>query len=497
MRAVRSSVRRVATRAVATAARVWLRWYTGSGSSTPPCAKCSFSRPPYNTSRGTGVPSRRSNPAPASAARRKAAARSTSAREGSAARSAERAGGSSVARRPPTTTCSSGSSRRTTTACSSERRSERRRAGCSRAYGATRAAAGRSSRVGWWASIDDTLAHHKGPHIFGLGCHLDAVRSSRKTKVFTFGHVWVVLALVVPLPFARRGFALPILFRLYRSEKQCAATGATFRKKTELAREMLDLVVTWLAPEEGGLARRVLLAIDSGYANATVLRDLPRSVEVVGAMRPDAALATVKGMATLSPKTLAADEAVPWERVTATLYGREQSVEYKTEQAPWARVCGALSLRIVVVRCAVGELPLRVFFDTDGAREVRSLLESYAFTRWPIEVTFRDLKQWLGLAEAGVRREASVLRVVPFVGMVFSLLGLWHLHSPVASLTLARTDRPWYRTKETVAFADILQVARKCLRSRDFRELATGATKRPSPQLAFVFATPPSSATAA
>jgi len=345
--------------------------------------------------------------------------------------------------------------------------------------------------------IDDTLARHKGPHIFGLGCHLDAVRSSRKTKVFAFGHVWVVLALVVPLPFARRGFALPILFRLYRSEKQCAATGATFRKKTELAREMLDLVVTWLAPEEGAAARRILLAIDSGYANATVLRDLPRPVEVVGAMRPDAALATVKGVATLSPKSLAADESVPWERVTATLYGREQSVEYKTVQAPWARVCGALSLRIVVVRCAVGELPLRVFFDTDGAREVRALLESYAFTRWPIEVTFRDLKQWLGLAEAGVRREASVLRVVPFVGMVFSLLGLWHLHSPVASLALTRTDRPWYRTKETVAFADILQVARKCLRSRDFRDLATGATKRPSPQLAFAFATPPSSAIAA
>jgi hypothetical protein len=345
--------------------------------------------------------------------------------------------------------------------------------------------------------IDDTLAHHKGPHIFGLGCHLDAVRSTRKTKVFTFGHVWVVLALVVPLPFARRGFALPILFRLYRSEKHCLASGATFRKKTELAREMLDLVLGWLAPPEGAVARRVLLAIDSGYANATVLRDLPRSVEVIGAMRPDAALALARGVATLSPKTLAADEAVPWERVKATLYGREQTVEYKTVEAPWARVCGALSLRIVVVRCAVGDLPLRVFFGTEGAREVRALLEGYAFTRWPIEVTFRDLKQWLGLAEAAVRREASVLRVVPFVGMVFSLLGLWHLESPVASLALARTDRPWYRTKTTVAFTDILQAARKCLAGRDFRDLAEGAAERPSPQLAFAFATPRSTDVAA
>lgn len=100
-------------------------------------------------------------------------------------------------------------------------------------------------------------------------------------------------------------------------EELPVATGATFRKKTELAREMFDLVVAWLAPPEGRAARCILLAIDSGYANATVLRDLPRSVEVVGAMRPDAALALAKGVATLSPETLAADEAVPWERVRA------------------------------------------------------------------------------------------------------------------------------------------------------------------------------------
>jgi hypothetical protein len=44
--------------------------------------------------------------------------------------------------------------------------------------------------------IDDTLAPKKGPHVFGLGTHLDAVRSTRKHKTFSFGRVWVVLALV-------------------------------------------------------------------------------------------------------------------------------------------------------------------------------------------------------------------------------------------------------------------------------------------------------------
>lgn len=346
--------------------------------------------------------------------------------------------------------------------------------------------------------VDDTLAHHKGPHIFGLGCHLDAVRSTRLTKVFTFGHVWVVLALVVPLPFLRRGVALPILFRLYRSEKHCADTGIVFRKKTELAREMLDVVLGWLTPAEGEATRSILLAIDSGYANATVLRDLPRAVAVIGAMRPDAALAiSARGVATCSPKTLAADNAVPWEQVTATLYGRAQTVMYKTLRAPWARVCGDLSLRIVVVRCTTGELPLRVFFGTESACEVRTLLETYAFVRWPIEVTFRDLKQLLGLAGAAVRREASVLRVAPFVGMVYSLLALWHLESPVAALALQRTDRPWYQTKETVSFGDILQTARKCLLTGEFRTMAAHAVEPPSRQLTLPFMPPESCARAA
>ena len=50
--------------------------------------------------------------------------------------------------------------------------------------------------------LDDTLAPKKGPHVFGLGCHIDAVRSTRRHKIFTFGHVWVTLAILLPVPFS-------------------------------------------------------------------------------------------------------------------------------------------------------------------------------------------------------------------------------------------------------------------------------------------------------
>ena len=62
--------------------------------------------------------------------------------------------------------------------------------------------------------LDDTLANKKGPEIFGIASHLDPVRSTKSYRVFAFGHVWVVLAVVVFLPFSSRPWALPVLFRL-------------------------------------------------------------------------------------------------------------------------------------------------------------------------------------------------------------------------------------------------------------------------------------------
>lgn len=134
--------------------------------------------------------------------------------------------------------------------------------------------------------LDDTLAPKKGAQVFGLGSHLDAVRSSRKRRVFTFGHCWVMLAVLIPVPFSERRWALPVLFRLYRSKRTCAAQSASnqYRKKTELGREMLDLVIDWAGQ------RRIELATDSAYCNDTIAKDLPDSVVLLGAMRPDAVL---------------------------------------------------------------------------------------------------------------------------------------------------------------------------------------------------------------
>ena len=133
-------------------------------------------------------------------------------------------------------------------------------------------------------ALDDTLASKKGAKIFGIGNHIDPVRSTKRHRIFSFGHVWVVLAVVIRLPFCRRPWALRVVFRLYRNKKECSSNKRLYRKKTELAREMLDVFAGWVD------GRRCELSADSAYCNSTVTRGLARNIVLFGSMRPDAVL---------------------------------------------------------------------------------------------------------------------------------------------------------------------------------------------------------------
>lgn len=322
--------------------------------------------------------------------------------------------------------------------------------------------------------LDDTLAPKKGPQVFGLGSHLDPVRSTKRFRVFCFGHCWVVLALLVRVPFSRRPWALPLLFRLYRNQKECERRRHTYRKKTELARELLDVFHGWVGDQ------RVEVAADAAYCNATVLRKLPASMVLFGAMHPNPILTAApsaptgarpgrrrqRGARLPKPSALARNHRTAWRTCTADLYGQVRKVRFKELTAQWYRVCGPSLLRVVVVKIATGTLGYRVFFCTDPTRSVREILEGYA-ARWAIEVCFRDLKQDLGFAESSARTRAAVERVAPFVGLLYTLLVAWFTEHAAQHSLAAPPLRPWYRHKQGFAFADILRTAQRVLAPLD------------------------------
>lgn len=351
-------------------------------------------------------------------------------------------------------------------------------------------------RMGWWlfrrllpflgegaiqVAIDDTLAPKKGPHVFGIGSHVDAVRSTKRHRAFCFGHCWVVLAVLVKVPFSRRTWALPVLFRLYRNLKECAKHEGPYRKKTELARELIDVFASWAGD------RRVELAADSAYCNDTVTRGLATSVVLFGTMRPDAVLTALppvqdsaargrpskRGEALPKPQAIAKDGRRRWKTCTATLYGQIKTVRYKTICAQWYRACGTGLLRIVIVQTEQGHVPYRVFFCTDATVDIPRLLETYA-GRWGIEVFFRESKQQLGFADSSARKETAVRRVAPFVGLLYTALVVWFMEGASQTRLATPPSRPWYRHKRGLCFADILRTAQSTLAGCNIIDLVNG-----------------------
>src|SRR5918993_3125518 len=60
-------------------------------------------------------------------------------------------------------------------------------------------------------ALDDTLERRWGRRIRARGIYRDPVRSSRGHFVKASGLRWLLLMLVVPVPWARRAWALPVL----------------------------------------------------------------------------------------------------------------------------------------------------------------------------------------------------------------------------------------------------------------------------------------------
>ena len=78
-------------------------------------------------------------------------------------------------------------------------------------------------------TVDETLERRKGARIAAKGVHRDAVRSTKRKVVTCLGLQWICMALLVPLPWSRRPWALPFLTLLAPSERADRAAGKPHR----------------------------------------------------------------------------------------------------------------------------------------------------------------------------------------------------------------------------------------------------------------------------
>ena len=332
-------------------------------------------------------------------------------------------------------------------------------------------------------AVDDTLARKSGRHIWGAGMHHDPLRSTQARPFFAFSHNWVVFSLHVFFPFApHKCWALPILIRLYRKRKKHKlapgrrgklerkqtgeATEKQYRTRPQLALEMIQVVAGWVA------GRKIRVIGDSEYAGQAISRHLPPNVELLSRMTMKAALYAPaperatgrgrrrkKGKRLCSPLQMAQDLGSPWTKTTLPLYGKQVKVWYKSLDALWYSSARQKLLRIVVVRDPRGRRRDDCFFSTDRTLSPTQIIETFSL-RWPLEVCFRDVKQFLGFEDPQNRVSQATRRTAPLIFYIYDLVLLWYAQSGHRLAAPSALHRLWYQQKTSISFEDILRTLR-------------------------------------
>jgi hypothetical protein len=318
--------------------------------------------------------------------------------------------------------------------------------------------------------LDDTIERRRGKRISAKGIYRDPVRSSRGHFVKAGGLRWLSLMLLVPISWAGRVWALPFLTALAPSERYCREHGRQHKKLTDWGRQLVLQARRWI-PE-----RQVVLVTDTGFSALGFLAALRRHrVTCVTRLRLDAALyqpapprqpGTVgrpptKGARLPTLAEVLAEKTTGWQRVTVPgWYGEgDRVVEVCSDTAVW-RHSGmpVVPIRWVLLRDPSQRFDPQALLCTDPAQEPLQIVRWFV-QRWQLEVTFREVRDHLGVETQRQWSDKAIARSTP------CLLGLFS----IVALLGARLDRrariqvsvcAWYH-KQRPTFADTLAAVRR------------------------------------
>jgi hypothetical protein len=333
--------------------------------------------------------------------------------------------------------------------------------------------------------LDDTIERRWGHKIKARGIYRDPVRSSHGHFVKASGLRWLTLALLAPVPWAGRIWALPVLTVLCPSERYARQNSRRHKSLLDWARQCVLQLRRWL-PE-----REIIVVGDNTYAALEWLGAVRTYATAITRLRLDARLYAPapprepgtmgrprkKGERLPSLEDVLADENTRWCRVHVSEWygGGERELEIPTGTAVWFH--GGLPvvpLRWVLVRDPEGKLAPKAFLCTDLELDAITILR-YFVRRWQIEVTFEEARRHLGVESQRQWSDLAIARTTP------CLLGLFSVVTLVADRLhrqgrLRTRQSAWYE-KPLPTFSDALAAVR-----RELWQMESFAISRPETQ---------------
>lgn len=317
--------------------------------------------------------------------------------------------------------------------------------------------------------IDETLERRWGSNISKRGHYRDSALSSKERSVSSPGLRWIVMAVVVMLPWTRQRWALPFLCVLAATPEVSERLGKRHKTIGMWAHQMISLVRRWLPNRPlklmGDTAYRVLelglhvraqrvTLITTGRLDAA-LHEPPkeRTGQTMGRPR-------VKGERLPALEQILENPETIWQKLTLVWYGQGQRVvEMCTGTALWYRSgCDPLPIRWVLTRDPAGKRPAKAIFSTEPTQAAEEIIDDF-MKRWSLEVTFEEGRAHLGIETQRQWSDLSIERKTPLLFSLYSLIALF------GQRLCSDGDIPirvaaWYR-KRVATFCDVLALVRQ------------------------------------
>jgi DDE superfamily endonuclease len=340
--------------------------------------------------------------------------------------------------------------------------------------------------------VDTTLVRRTGRRIVWRGRFHDAVRSQPGHVATSEGIHWLCLAVLVPVPWSRRPWALPFLSIPTLTPATSAKLGRRHRTTPEYAAVLLRLVRRWQP------TREIVVVGDSAFAvvelghtcrtrGMRLISRLVLTAQLYDPVPPRPAstpgVKPKKGPRQPKLGQRLSDPLTVWQTCEVTWYGqRIATIELATGTALWHTDGSApLPLRWVLVRNVPGHRPPLALFCTDPTTAAEDVVAQYV-DRWHIETTFEEVRAQLGLETQREWSTRAVGRAVPCVLGLFSVVVL--LAQVLHPEQLPTRRAAWYAKREAT-FIDALAAVRRHLWSHQNQPaLDPAAVPANSPQSA-------------
>ena len=320
--------------------------------------------------------------------------------------------------------------------------------------------------------VDDTLERREGKKIHYKSRFHDAVLSTAAKVVTSMGLRWICMAILVPVPWSKRSWALPFMIILTLAPRTSEKLHKPHRTLVDWAVFMIGKVRRWQPENE------IILVGDGGYAAVVLVQRcqrLEKPVCFISRLRLDAVLHDFpspkpKGKRGPQPKkgerqpSLAqrlADATTPWEKATIPWYGGYQKeIEFVSGVSLWYhRGIDPVPVRWVLVRAADNSIKPAAFFCSDPDIAPLFILKWFV-SRWNIEETFEELRAHLGFETQRQWSDRAIERTTPCLFGVFSLVVIIAKLLYPQGLPIRQAE--WYE-KDEAAFSDVLAAVRRHL----------------------------------